>query len=126
MFTEELEGVQFYISRYQRDGRPLYLRFFPGRSPRFGRSAQRGGQTGESAVAKPGNFVPGGRRGPTGQPYAPAPAWGGSVPRPLADPRGEFAPRRYRVRRARLVAWTEVEAFVGVGVGEPPCLRRRR
>ena len=85
MFTEELEGVQFYISRYQRDGRPLYLRFFPGRSPRFILRATRSCRTGESAVAKPGNFVPGGWRGPTGQPYAPcarlgrirAPAVGG-------------------------------------------------
>ena len=49
----------------------LYLTLFSRRTrfPRFGRSAQREGQTGESAVAKPGNFVPGGRRRPTGQPY---------------------------------------------------------
>ena len=104
---------------------PLYLRFFPGRSPRSGRSAQRGGQTGESAVAKPRNFVPGGRRGPANL-TPPAPAWGGPVPRPLADPHGEFALLSAGVGRAGLTAWTEVEVFVGVGVGEPPCLRRRR
>ena len=52
-------------------------------------------------VAGFGNFVLNGRRGPTSQPYTPcaSSAWGGSVLRPLADPRGEFAQQRHVARR---------------------------
>ena len=129
---------------------PVPPPFFQGALP--GSAGTRGaeGEPGKAPSQNLGTSSPVNGEGQPGNLTPPAPAWGGSVPRPLADPRGEFAPLRHRVRQARLVAWTEVEVFADVdrgvimpaavarlasgpsrmeervGGGPPVCRRRRR
>ena len=104
---------------------PVPPPFFQGALP--GSAGTRGaeGEPGKAPLQNLGTSSPVNGEGQPGNLTPPAPAWGGSVPRPLADPRGEFAPLRHRVRQARLVAWTAVEVFADVDRGSP-CLRRWR
>ena len=62
-----------------------------------------------------GNFILGGGRAGREQP--PSSAWGGHVPRPLAAPRGEFAPRRGSASIAAACGSSMTEVEVGVGWG---------
>ena len=83
---------------------PVPPPFFQGALP--GSSETRGaeGEPGKAPLQNLGTSSPVNGEGQPGNLTPPAPAWGGSVPRPLADPRGEFAPLRHRVRQARPVA----------------------
>ena len=83
---------------------PCTSAFFRGALPGSAGARSAEGKPGRAPLQNLGTSSPVDGEGQPANLTSTAPASGGPVPRPLADPRGEFAPRRYRVRRARSVA----------------------